>query len=120
MAADAAPMVNPNYAAVAVMCDALGTDPHVLDTKALAKQCSKAKDVLAAGHTFDDIRDYTAFLLSQNWRDEPIDMFTIAKGIATWKLNGRALKAKSRASPTNRRRNEPDNSGLEAVMRRLP
>lgn len=88
------------YLAVVAMCERLGTDPHVLDSRDLAKQCRKAKELLDRDFTVDEIGCFAGFLLSQHWRTEPIDMFTIAKGIASWRLNGSASVAESRASPT--------------------
>lgn len=93
------------FLAVAAMCERLGTDPHVLDSKGLGKQCRKAKELLDRNFTVDEIGKYTGFLASQHWRDDPIDMFTIAKGIAGWRLNGSLAVAESRASPRSRRQN---------------
>ena len=87
------------YSAVAAMCETLGTDPHVLDAKELSKQCKKAGELLHRGITVPEIRDYTAFMVSQDWRDEPIDMFTVAKGIGKWRMSGSPSHAKARAAP---------------------
>lgn len=91
------------YLAVTAMCERLGTDPHVLDSESLAKQCKKAKELLDRNFTVDEIVSYTGFLMSQKWRDHPIDMFTIAKDIASWRMNGSLPAAESRALPPTRK-----------------
>lgn len=99
---DAGSDVKP-YDLFAAFCDELGTDPHVLDNQSLTKQLGKAKELIRRDVSVDEVRAYTGFLMSLSWRDKPIDMFTVADGIAAWRLNGRPASSQTRAAPPGQR-----------------
>lgn len=107
-------VLNQPFAAVTAMCEVLGTEPHVLDAKSLNRQCRKAKELIGGGYSVDEIRGYTAYMQSQPWRDDPIDMFTVATGIGKWRLAGSPPRAKSRASPNGR--HKANDMSFEQIM----
>lgn len=90
------------FEAVEAMCEALGTDPHVMDNKTLGRQCKRAAAIVN-DYSLDEIKAFTRFMLTEEWRTSPVDMFAVARGIGSWRLNG----SRKRAGPSKQSKDEP-------------
>lgn len=92
-------VVNEPYMAFAAICEAQGTEPHVLSNDELRKQLRATKRMLERGETAETIGNCTGWMVSQGWRDGGIDAFAVEKTLPGWKLKGCPAIATARASP---------------------
>lgn len=89
------------YHLVAAMCEELHDDlsKHTADWR--KRQFAVAERVLVQGFAAARVRAYVRDLLT--WRDGPIDMFVVEKGIESWEANSNAPRSKSRDGPKGAR-----------------
>lgn len=86
------------------LCEVLGQDVSVLSASEKAKQLAVAQRLIVAGMTDGDVRSMTRWLTS--WMTAGIDMFSLEKSLAKWKLAGKpdatvTHMPNGRASPGN-------------------
>jgi hypothetical protein len=91
------------YALLHALCQATDRDIGLLTTREKNGQLAIAKRLIADEITAGDVRGFVAYLHTQDWRSEPVTMWTVEKGIGTWRASGRPAKATApaRASPRN-------------------
>lgn len=96
-----APSGDAPYALLETLCDATDRDIGLLTTREKNGQLAIAKRLIADRITADDLRGFVAYLQTMDWRTDPITMWTVEKGIGTWRASGRPAKAepRARASP---------------------
>lgn len=92
------------FEAFAALCDATGSDVSSISEPVKKKQLGKAKQLLEAGMTVVDIGRCAGYLASQDWRNSPIDMFTIEKERGKWELASKPAKETKRGGASDWRR----------------
>jgi hypothetical protein len=94
---------DPPDALFEALCEETGADEGSASPAFKRKQLGKAKDLLAQGHSAAEVRACVRFLVSQSWRTNTIDLFTVAKEIGGWQFAGSPATAMpARASPGRR------------------
>ena len=79
----------PPFALLEALCEVLGQDVSVLSPSEKAKQLKIAQRLVAGGMTAADVRDMTKWLKMQTWITGGIDMFSLERSLAKWKLAGK-------------------------------
>ncbi len=90
------------FDALVALCEATNADVSELSASVRSRQCSKAKQLLAAGMTVSDIKRCAGYCASQSWRTSPIDMFTIEKERSKWELAGKPAQATANGRATTK------------------
>lgn len=90
------------YGLLEILCETTARDIGQLTTREKNGQLAIAKRLIADAITGDDVRGFVGYLQTQDWRSEPITMWTVEKSIGTWRASGRPARAVARASPNGK------------------
>jgi hypothetical protein len=109
---------DPPEALFEALCEETGAEEASATPAFKRKQLAKAKDLLAKGHSLAEVRGCVHFLVSQSWRTNPIDLFTVDKEIGGWQFAGSPATAMpARASPPSKP--TPMDNAREGIRRAL-
>jgi hypothetical protein len=90
------------YHMLETFCAATERDIGKLTTREKNASLAVAKRLLADDVSCAEVRGFVAYLAAQDWRTNPVTLFTVEKEIGTWRASGAPPAPKARASPTQK------------------